>query len=43
MHAGRIMIAGGTRPAPPASVVFDDRTIIDSDGLQKLERGCRGQ
>ena len=31
------MIAVGTRPARPASVEFDDRTIIDSDGLLKLE------
>ena len=31
------MIACGTRPARPASVEFDDRTIIDSDGLLKLE------
>ena len=31
------MIATGTRPARPASVEFDDRTIIDSDGLLKLE------
>ena len=30
------MIAVGTRPARPASVEFDDRTIIDSDGLLKL-------
>ena len=27
----------GTRPARPPSVQFDDRTIIDSDGLLKLE------
>ena len=32
------MIAVGTRPARPASVEFDDRTIIDSDGLLKLEQ-----
>ena len=31
------MIAAGTRPARPDSVAFDDRTIIDSDGLLKLE------
>ena len=30
------MIAVGTRPARPASVEFDDRTIIDSDGLLRL-------
>src|SRR5919197_2832885 len=37
VHATRIVIAVGTRPARPASVQFDDRTIIDSDGLLKLE------
>jgi NAD(P) transhydrogenase len=37
VHATRIVIAVGTRPARPASVEFDDRTIIDSDGLLKLE------
>jgi NAD(P) transhydrogenase len=38
IKAERIVIAVGTRPARPASVAFDDRTIIDSDGLLKLER-----
>jgi NAD(P) transhydrogenase len=38
IRAARIVIAVGTRPARPASVAFDDRTIIDSDGLLKLER-----
>jgi NAD(P) transhydrogenase len=38
IRAERIVIAVGTRPARPASVAFDDRTIIDSDGLLKLER-----
>ena len=38
VRAGRIVIAVGTRPARPDSVAFDDRTIIDSDGLLKLER-----
>jgi NAD(P) transhydrogenase len=37
VRAARIVIATGTRPARPASVEFDDRTIIDSDGLLKLE------
>jgi NAD(P) transhydrogenase len=37
VRANRIVIAVGTRPARPASVAFDDRTIIDSDGLLKLE------
>jgi NAD(P) transhydrogenase len=38
VRAEKIVIAVGTRPARPASVAFDDRTIIDSDGLLKLER-----
>src|ERR671925_555824 len=37
VHAHRIVIASGTRPARPTSVEFDDRTVIDSDGLLKLE------
>jgi NAD(P) transhydrogenase len=37
VRAGRIVIAVGTRPARPASVQFDDRTIIDSDGLLQLD------
>ncbi len=37
IRAERIVIAVGTRPARPAAVEFDDRTIIDSDGLLKLE------
>jgi NAD(P) transhydrogenase len=37
VRAKNIVIAVGTRPARPASVQFDDRTIIDSDGLLKLE------
>jgi NAD(P) transhydrogenase len=37
IRARRIVIASGTRPARPASVEFDDRTVIDSDGLLKLE------
>ena len=38
VRAERIVIAVGTRPARPGSVAFDDRTIIDSDGLLKLDR-----
>src|SRR5918999_2232671 len=38
VRADRIVIAAGTRPARPRSVAFDDRTIIDSDGLLLLER-----
>jgi NAD(P) transhydrogenase len=38
VHAERIVIAVGTRPARPSTVAFDDRTIIDSDGLLRLDR-----
>jgi NAD(P) transhydrogenase len=38
VHAERIIIACGTRPARPAAIEFDDRTIIDSDGLLKMDR-----
>ncbi len=34
----KIIIAAGTRPARPDSVDFDDRTIVDSDGVLQLER-----
>jgi NAD(P) transhydrogenase len=34
----KIVIATGTKPARPASVAFDDKTIIDSDGIIHLER-----
>jgi NAD(P) transhydrogenase len=36
--AEKIIIAVGTRPARPPSVEFDDATIIDSDGLLRMER-----
>jgi len=36
--AKNIVIATGTQPARPASVEFDDRTVIDSDGVLQLER-----
>ncbi|MEV4378146.1 Si-specific NAD(P)(+) transhydrogenase [Streptosporangium sp. NPDC049644] len=35
--ADRIIIATGTRPARPDTVEFDDHTIIDSDGILKLQ------
>jgi NAD(P) transhydrogenase len=35
--AEKIMIATGTKPSRPTSVEFDDRTIIDSDGIVNLE------
>jgi NAD(P) transhydrogenase len=36
--AEKVIIAAGTRPARPATVEFDERTIIDSDGILNLER-----
>src|SRR6516164_6618970 len=36
--AEKIVIATGTRPARPASVDFDERTVIDSDGIVHLQR-----
>jgi NAD(P) transhydrogenase len=38
VRAQRIVIAVGSRPARPDSVAFDDRTVIDSDGLLRMER-----
>ncbi|MDQ7904140.1 Si-specific NAD(P)(+) transhydrogenase [Phytohabitans sp. ZYX-F-186] len=35
--AEKIVVAAGTRPARPTSVEFDDRTVIDSDGILNLE------
>ena len=36
--AEKVVIASGTRPARPSSVDFDEKTIIDSDGIINLER-----
>jgi NAD(P) transhydrogenase len=36
--AEKIIIATGTSPARPATVAFDERTIIDSDGIVHLEQ-----
>jgi NAD(P) transhydrogenase len=36
--AEKIILATGTRPARPASVDFDERTIIDSDGILHIEQ-----
>ncbi|MDQ0785328.1 NAD(P) transhydrogenase [Streptomyces sp. B3I7] len=38
LSAEHIVIATGTRPARPASVEFDGRTILDSDNVLHLER-----
>ncbi|MWA01648.1 Si-specific NAD(P)(+) transhydrogenase [Actinomadura sp. LD22] len=35
--ADKIVIATGTRPARPDSVAFDEKTIIDSDGIIHLD------
>jgi NAD(P) transhydrogenase len=35
--ADKIIVAVGTRPARPDTVEFDDRTIIDSDGVIHME------
>src|SRR3954470_5542000 len=38
LTARHIVIATGTRPARPASVEFDERTIMDSDSVLNMER-----
>jgi NAD(P) transhydrogenase len=38
LTADKIIIAAGTRPARPQSVDFDEKTIVDSDGIIHLER-----
>jgi NAD(P) transhydrogenase len=38
VSAEKIVIATGTKPARPASVAFDNRTVMDSDGIINLER-----
>jgi NAD(P) transhydrogenase len=36
--AETVVIAVGTRPARPPGIEFDDRTVVDSDGVLGLER-----
>ncbi|MER7245874.1 Si-specific NAD(P)(+) transhydrogenase [Kribbella sp. NPDC000426] len=36
--AEKIVIATGTRPARPAQIEFDDRHVLDSDAILKLEK-----
>ena len=36
--ADRFVIAAGTRAARPADIAFDDRTVLDSDGILGLAR-----
>src|SRR5690242_14925417 len=38
VSADNVFIASGTKPARPDSVAFDEKTIIDSDGIIHLER-----
>jgi len=38
LKAERFLIATGTHPVRPAGIPFDDRTVIDSDGILHLER-----
>jgi NAD(P) transhydrogenase len=38
VSAKDIVIATGTRPARPASVAFDEKTIIDADGILHVQR-----
>jgi NAD(P) transhydrogenase len=38
VSAKNIVIATGTSPARPDSVAFDDRTVIDSDGVLRLDQ-----
>jgi NAD(P) transhydrogenase len=38
LTAEHIVIATGTRPARPASIEFDDRTVMDSDSVLNMER-----
>ncbi|HTS97901.1 MAG TPA: Si-specific NAD(P)(+) transhydrogenase [Streptosporangiaceae bacterium] len=38
VSAKNIVIATGTNPARPASVAFDEKTILDADGILHLER-----
>jgi NAD(P) transhydrogenase len=38
VSADNIVIATGTRPARPPTVAFDEKTIIDADGIIHLER-----
>jgi len=35
--ADKVIIATGTRPARPSTVEFDERTVVDSDGILHLD------
>jgi len=36
-HGDKILIATGTQPRRPSGIPFDDKTVIDSDGLLHLD------
>jgi NAD(P) transhydrogenase len=36
--ADKVIVAVGTRPARPATVEFDEQTVIDSDGILQMEQ-----
>jgi NAD(P) transhydrogenase len=36
--ADKIVIATGTKPARPATVAFDEKAVIDSDGMNHLDK-----
>ena len=38
VSAKDVVVATGTRPARPSSVAFDEKTIIDADGVLHLDR-----
>jgi NAD(P) transhydrogenase len=38
LKAEKVIIAVGSKPARPPNIQFDDRTVIDSDGLLKLHQ-----
>ena len=38
VSADKVVIATGTRPARPKSVQFDDRRVVDSDGILNLDQ-----
>jgi NAD(P) transhydrogenase len=38
ISADKIVIATGTKPARPSQVDFDDRNVLDSDGILQLEK-----
>ncbi len=37
IRAGKILVCTGTRPVRPPEIPFDDRRVLDSDGILRLE------